>query len=135
MIQYFQDTLKTGVSDATGGIEAKLGFAKVPGLSNHSGMISSVQDMIDSVETRETPPEGLSAELCTLWHIRKGEWERAHNIAQDIGTGMGSWLHAHLHLIEGDIGNAGYWYHRAGKPARERGEIGSEWCELVEANL
>ncbi len=98
-------------------------------------MIASVQEMIDSVEARETPPDGLSAELRTLWHARKGEWERAHGIAQDLDTRMGSWLHAHLHLIEGDIGNAGYWYRRAGKPARGRGEMQAEWRELVEANL
>ena len=29
----------------------------------------------------------------------------------------GAWVHAWLHRIEGDLGNAGYWYRRAGKPA------------------
>jgi len=98
-------------------------------------MIASVKDMIASVEARDTPPDGLSAELRALWHARKGEWERAHGIAQDIGSGMGSWLHAHLHRVEGDLGNAGYWYGRAGKVARDGSGIEAEWEELVEANL
>lgn len=94
-----------------------------------------MQDLIDSVDACDSPPDGLSAELRTLWHTRKGEWERAHNIAQEIETRMGSWLHAHLHLIEGDVGNAGYWYQRAGKLARGKAEIDAEWREMVEANL
>ncbi len=48
---------------------------------------------------------------------------------------MGSWIHALLHLIEGDEGNAGYWYARAGKPARTPLEIDEAWEELVAANL
>ena len=26
-----------------------------------------------------------------------------------------AWVHAHLHRVEGDLDNAGYWYRRAGK--------------------
>lgn len=98
-------------------------------------MIATVQDLLDSVNNDSSPPDELSAELCSLWHTKKGNWDAAHDIAQDIHTSMGSWLHAHLHLIEGDTGNAGYWYSRAGKPARTRREIDAEWVELVEANL
>ena len=44
-----------------------------------------------------------------------GDWDRAHAIAQDDASAMGSWLHALLHRIEGDAANAGYWYRRAGR--------------------
>ena len=70
-----------------------------------------------------------------LWLTKKGEWEAAHDIAQDIDTQMGSWIHALLHLIEGDLGNSQYWYSRAGKPARQPEEIDAAWEELVLANL
>ena len=28
-----------------------------------------------------------------------------------------AWVHAHLHRLEGDLDNAGYWYRVAGRPA------------------
>jgi hypothetical protein len=27
-----------------------------------------------------------------------------------------AWVHSHLHRVEGDLPNAGYWYRQAGKP-------------------
>ena len=52
-----------------------------------------------------------------LWHDATGDWDGAHRVAQDVETPEGAWVHAYLHRKEGDIGNAGYWYRRAGKPA------------------
>ena len=98
-------------------------------------MISDLEAMKQSVANDDSPPAGLSDELCSLWLTKKGEWEAAHDIAQDIDTQMGSWIHALLHLIEGDLGNAGYWYSRAGKPSRQPEEIDDSWEELVLANL
>jgi hypothetical protein len=44
-----------------------------------------------------------------------GDWDGAHRIAQaDEADPMSCWLHAVLHKIEGDAGNARYWYARAG---------------------
>ncbi|MGB5371867.1 MAG: hypothetical protein WBN18_15670 [Flavobacteriaceae bacterium] len=56
-----------------------------------------------------TWPEGLKA----MWFDAKGDWEGAHNIAQELHTLEGSWIHAYLHRKEGDAFNAGYWYQRA----------------------
>ena len=45
-----------------------------------------------------------------------GDWEAAHAIAQQDETDPAScWVHAVLHKIEGDAGNARYWYARAGQ--------------------
>ena len=45
-----------------------------------------------------------------------GEWDEAHEIAQrHEGDATADWLHAVLHAIEGDAGNARYWYRRCGK--------------------
>jgi len=49
-----------------------------------------------------------------MWNDGKAIGSRAHNIAQDIPTREGSWVHAYLHRKEGDSGNANYWYNRAG---------------------
>jgi hypothetical protein len=42
------------------------------------------------------------------------DWAAAHDIAQHHeGDATADWLHAVLHKIEGDDGNARYWYRRA----------------------
>jgi hypothetical protein len=84
-----------------------------------------------SAETDPQPPAGLSPEAQTLWLIKADRWEEAHNIAQDIPSRTGSWLHALLHLIEGDIGNAGYWYARAQRPPAKPTQIDEEWQKLA----
>lgn len=88
---------------------------------------------LESANSDAEPPAELSAELSALWLARNDRWEQAHNIAQDIDTPMGSWIHAHLHLIEGDVGNAGYWYRRAGKPASDIEQREAEWRTIVAA--
>jgi hypothetical protein len=77
------------------------------------------------------PPAGLSPEARALWFTKKGDWEAAHDIAQDIATPTGSWLHALLHLIEGDLGNARYWFAEAGRPAKKPAQIDELWDEIA----
>ena len=88
-----------------------------------------------SAHTDATPPPGLSREALALWHVKKGNWDHAHNIAQDIPTRHGSWIHALLHLIEGDVGNAHYWFAKAGKAAVRVAEIDAMWDEIAEIIL
>jgi len=80
------------------------------------------------------PPESISPYLKALWYDKKGNWEMAHNIAQDIEDQNGSWIHAYLHRVEGDTGNAGYWYRRAGKQMPQY-SLEKEWEEIVQALL
>lgn len=80
------------------------------------------------------PPEGLPPALLALWHDRRGDWDAAHGVAQDLDTVDGSWIHAYLHRKEGDTANAGYWYRRAGKPA-ETDTLEAEWEAISEALL
>ncbi len=54
--------------------------------------------------------------LAALVAEQNGDWEQAHQIVQDIDTPEAAWIHAFLHRVEGDTGNAAYWYARAGKP-------------------
>ena len=61
------------------------------------------------------PTENASVYVKALWYDAKGEWEKAHKLIQEIGDETASWIHAYLHRKEGDVGNADYWYRRAGK--------------------
>jgi hypothetical protein len=81
------------------------------------------------------PPPGLSQPLIALWHAAKGEWDAAHQIAQAReGDPAHDWVHAHLHRVEGDLGNAGYWYRRAGKPM-PKDDLAAERDAIVAALL
>ncbi|MCQ0986635.1 hypothetical protein [Jiella marina] len=51
-----------------------------------------------------------------LDELAEGNWDAAHGIVQDDPSPEAAWIHAHLHRIEGDLGNAAYWYRRAGRP-------------------
>jgi hypothetical protein len=75
-------------------------------------------------------PAGLSRPLLALWHAKAGAWESAHQIAQEITTPAGSWIHAFLHREEGDEGNAAYWYRKAGKEFPKGIDLATEW-ELI----
>src|SRR5229473_8476155 len=80
--------------------------------------------------TLEQPPAGISPCLAALWFDGKGDWEKSHQIAQDIETNDGAWVHAYLHRKEGDPGNARYWYNRAGRSMPEH-SLEKEWEELA----
>lgn len=81
--------------------------------------------------SRQTPPSGLSPMLEALWFARKGDWERAHGIVQEHENETTSALvHAHLHRIEGDLSNAGYWYRRAGRKPPDM-NLNDEWKALT----
>ena len=80
------------------------------------------------------PPGHLSETLTALWWDRKGDWDRAHSIAQEIATVQGSAVHAYLHREEGVIWNADYWYRRAGRQ-RPDTPLQVEWTALVEEML
>lgn len=82
----------------------------------------------------ESPPEGLKPPLLALWHLSRGDWDRAHRIAQAIPGPDGAWVHAHLHRVEGDGANAAYWYGRAGRPVH-RGAFEDEWNQIAAALL
>ncbi|WP_209399958.1 hypothetical protein [Pseudozobellia sp. WGM2] len=61
------------------------------------------------------PPAEWPEALKALWFAGNNKWEESHNIAQDLHSDLGSWIHAYLHREEGDRFNAGYWYRMAGR--------------------
>ena len=76
------------------------------------------------------PAPDLDAPLAGLWWAAKGEWDQAHKIVQDAHGTDAAWVHAYLHRVEGDLGNAGYWYRQAGKPVAT-GPLETEWEQMA----
>ena len=72
--------------------------------------------------------------LLALWWDGKGDWTKAHEIAQEVAGADGAWVHAYLHREEGDVGNAGYWYRRAGRYVA-LGDLKMEWEAMVREML
>ena len=93
----------------------------------------TLDDFIASINN-DQPISELSETLTSLWWDKKGDWDRAHAIAQDIPTRRGSAVHAYLHREEGVLWNADYWYSRAGRP-RPDIPLKEEWKLLVEEML
>ena len=91
------------------------------------------KELAESAARGGEPPAGLNDTLKSLWLARAGRWQAAHDICENIEGDAGAWVHAHLHRVEGDLFNAGYWYDRAGRPTPEGQEkLGEEWCEMVD---
>ena len=77
------------------------------------------------------PPAGLGEAALALWYLKKGDWEKSHAIAQDLHDAHGSWIHALLHLVEGDLGNARYWFAEAGRPSVKPAQAEALWDEIA----
>ena len=46
--------------------------------------------------------------------LEKGDWQAAHKIVQeDEESPLSCWAHGIVHVMEGDISNARYWYRAA----------------------
>lgn len=95
--------------------------------------VHSIEEFRHSL-TDAKPPVNLSNVLLALWHEGKGDWAQAHDLLQHEDNANGAWVHAYLHRVEGDPGNAAYWYRRAGKPVSQQ-SLADEWNTLVGAML
>jgi hypothetical protein len=91
-------------------------------------------DELEATLDALTPPAGLSPALCALWHDARGDWDEAHRLAGGVDDASGAWVHAYLHRKEGDLGNASYWYRRAGRD-EARGSLEAEWNLIAAALL
>ena len=86
-----------------------------------------------SILTNEEPADS-SGYLRSLWYDAKGDWNRAHDIIQSLEDKTAAWIHAYLHRKEGDLGNADYWYNRAGRK-RPMVTLAQEWESIVKELL
>lgn len=88
-----------------------------------------ILDFKDSMK-HDVPPIGLNVQLEALWYDGRGDWEKAHDLVNDLDDPQSAHVHAYLHRKEGDLWNADYWYRRA-KRQRYVGTLEEEWEELV----
>jgi hypothetical protein len=84
--------------------------------------------------SEDGPPANITPALTALWWDARGDWEKAHSFAQDDEGRDGAWVHAYLHRKEGDRGNSGYWYRRAGKSFCEK-SLSEEWLSIAQELL
>jgi len=66
--------------------------------------------------------------------LAAGDWQAAHLIVQeDEESRLSCWAHGIVHLMEGDVANAGYWYRVAGRVLRKDVSIEDEVAALSAA--
>ena len=80
--------------------------------------------------SNDAPPANIAVPLAALWWAAKGEWDKAHTLVMNDDSREAAWVHAYLHRVEGDLGNAAYWYHTAGRPVFD-GALNKEWDGIV----
>ena len=61
--------------------------------------------------------------------VRDDKWEQAHELVQASSDRTSCLIHAYLHRIEGDLGNARYWYRHAAE-AMPNNTLEEEWARL-----
>lgn len=69
-----------------------------------------------------------------LAHMRAHRRRQAHDLVQSDDSLLAAWLHGMLHIQEGDLEDAEYWYNQAGRHFRSRGTLEQELA-LFEAEL
>ena len=92
----------------------------------------TLQEFKSSLQEQQPPP--VAVLLQALWYEAKGDWHKSHELAQDVNTPDGSWVHAYLHRKEGDQFNAQYWYNRANQKMPDC-SMEKEWEEIVKTML
>ncbi|MCC5928614.1 MAG: hypothetical protein JJU28_05150 [Cyclobacteriaceae bacterium] len=93
----------------------------------------NLEQFIESIDSKQKP-ENLGMHLEALWEVAAGNWHIAHEIVQNDAGRKSSLIHAYLHRVEGDEGNAAYWYSRAGRSKAE-GDLKEEWKKIVQELL
>lgn len=65
--------------------------------------------------------------------LEKGDWRAAHEIVQkDEESPLACWAHGIVHLMEGDLPNARYWYAGAKRAFPEDPSVPAELRALRE---
>ncbi len=78
----------------------------------------------------DKPDPQLSPMLKSLWYDAKGDWEKAHDLVDQLPGTDAARVHAYLHRKEGDTWNADYCYAKA-KKTRTTISLEAEWESLA----
>ena len=67
-------------------------------------------------------------------HLEKGDWQAAHAIVQqDEEAPLFCWAHGIVHVMEGDLPNARYWYGQAKRAFPKTYSVEKEIAALKDA--
>jgi hypothetical protein len=80
-----------------------------------------------------SPLANESAVARAVRHLEAGEWEAAHLLVQKDASAEACWAHGIVHLIEGDLDNAKYWYRRAHRLLPHGNTVAAEIAALKSA--
>ena len=62
-----------------------------------------------------------------LKHMETGDWQAAHEIVQrDEDSPLACWAHGIVHIMEGDLPNARYWYGQAKRAFPSKASVAEE---------
>ena len=84
----------------------------------------------DGTLSHNEPPHALSAPLAALWWAKKGDWDKAHRLVMDEQSAEAAWVHAYLHRVEGDLGNAGLLVPPGAQGRWPRAALDAEWAAM-----
>jgi len=66
-------------------------------------------------------------------HLERGDWQAAHRLVQkDEESPLSCWAHGIVHVMEGDLPNARYWYRQAQRPFPNDFSVAAEIAALKE---
>ena len=69
-----------------------------------------------------------------LEHLAAGDWQAAHELVQkDEDSALACWAHGIVHIMEGDLANARYWYRQANRAFPEAPNARAELSALAAA--
>ena len=72
--------------------------------------------------------------LQALRHLEAGDWQAAHEIVQkDEQSPLACWAHGIVHIMEGDLPNARYWYRAAKREFPRKPDAAQEIAALKAA--
>ena len=66
-------------------------------------------------------------------HLKTGNLRKAHDVLQNDPSEFGCWAHGIVHLLEGDMGNARYWFRRAHRTFPDAPDAATEVAALAAA--
>ena len=65
--------------------------------------------------------------------LRRGDWQAAHALVQTLEDALACHLHGIVHRLEGDLGNARYWYRRARVSFAAQDDVAAELTRIETA--
>ena len=75
---------------------------------------------------------GILRSAVTL--LEQGDWQAAHEIVQkDEESALSCWAHGIVHVMEGDLPNARYWYGQAKRAFPKDYSVAAEIAALKDA--